>query len=84
MSIPYISGYAFSFDILFATDMNDLTLPKTVEMKFPNPDNMLEFELYISPDEVRFVRLRCSISFCFIELTNSSTNKWLVSVHHAR
>ncbi|KTG06706.1 hypothetical protein cypCar_00023327 [Cyprinus carpio] len=33
-------------------DINELNLPKTCEMVFPDPDDLLNFKLIISPDEV--------------------------------
>ena len=33
-------------------DISELTLPKTCEMDFPDPDDLLNFKLHISPDEV--------------------------------
>jgi len=32
-------------------DINELSLPKTCQMEFPDPDNLLDFKLIISPDE---------------------------------
>ena len=32
-------------------DVNELSLPKTCQMDFPDPDNLLDFKLIISPDE---------------------------------
>uniref|UniRef100_A0A8C1XBH0 NEDD8-conjugating enzyme UBC12 n=1 Tax=Cyprinus carpio TaxID=7962 RepID=A0A8C1XBH0_CYPCA len=32
-------------------DINELNLPKTCEMVFPDPDDLLNFKLIISPDE---------------------------------
>ncbi|KAL7752084.1 NEDD8-conjugating protein ubc12 [Sorochytrium milnesiophthora] len=32
-------------------DMSELDLPKTMSLHFPDPDNLLQFELSISPDE---------------------------------
>ena len=32
-------------------DINELELPKTCETEFPNPDDLLNFKLIISPDE---------------------------------
>uniref|UniRef100_A0A673IPT1 NEDD8-conjugating enzyme UBC12 n=1 Tax=Sinocyclocheilus rhinocerous TaxID=307959 RepID=A0A673IPT1_9TELE len=34
------------------TDINELNLPKTCEMVFPDQDDLLSFKLIISPDEV--------------------------------
>lgn len=41
---------AFSF--LFPSDINELNLPKTCEIVFPDPDDLLNFKLIICPDEV--------------------------------
>ena len=35
------------------SDIRDLELPKTCETEFPDPDDLLNFKLVISPDEVR-------------------------------
>ena len=32
-------------------DINDLELPKTCKAKFEDPDDLLNFEVIISPDE---------------------------------
>jgi ubiquitin-conjugating enzyme E2 M len=37
--------------ILFS-DINDLSLPKTCKIEFPDPDDLLNFKLVIAPDEV--------------------------------
>ena len=36
----------------YLTDINELNLPKTCQMEFPDPDDLLNFKLIISPDEV--------------------------------
>lgn len=41
---------------LSTTDINELNLPKTCHMDFPDPDDLLKFVLYISPDEVSIDR----------------------------
>lgn len=33
-------------------DLNELNLPKTCETEFPDPNDLLNFKLIISPDEV--------------------------------
>ena len=33
-------------------DINELTLPKTCDTEFPDPDNLLSFKVIICPDEV--------------------------------
>ena len=37
---------------LFSSDINELSLPPTCRTEFPDPDDLLNFKLYISPDEV--------------------------------
>lgn len=37
---------------LYSTDISELNLPKTCNTEFPDPDDLLNFKLYISPDEV--------------------------------
>ena len=34
------------------TDIAELNLPKTCQLDFPDPDDLLNFKLIISPDEV--------------------------------
>ena len=34
------------------SDINELSLPKTCQVDFPDPDDLLSFKLIISPDEV--------------------------------
>ena len=36
----------------FLSDINELSLPKTCQVDFPDPDDLLNFKLIISPDEV--------------------------------
>lgn len=38
---------------LICLDINDLSLPKTCKIEFPDPDDLLNFKLVIAPDEVR-------------------------------
>ena len=37
---------------LVLSDINELNLPKTCEINFPDDDDLLNFRLIISPDEV--------------------------------
>ena len=37
---------------LSSTDLADLNLPKTCQIDFPDPDDLLNFQLIITPDEV--------------------------------
>ena len=37
---------------MFFTDLADLNLPKTCQMDFPDPDDLLNFRLVVMPDEV--------------------------------
>lgn len=39
--------------LLSLPDINELNLPKTCEINFPDDDDLLNFRLIISPDEVR-------------------------------
>lgn len=34
------------------SDIGELNLPKTCQTEFPDPDDLLNFKLLISPDEV--------------------------------
>ena len=38
--------------ILCVSDINELNLPKTCQVDFPDPDDLLTFKLIICPDEV--------------------------------
>ncbi|KAG0729689.1 NEDD8-conjugating enzyme Ubc12 [Chionoecetes opilio] len=38
------------------TDINELTLPKTCDTEFPDPDDLLTFKLIICPDEAHSLR----------------------------
>lgn len=38
--------------LFYFSDINELNLPKTCKMEFPEPDDLLNFKLIISPDEV--------------------------------
>lgn len=40
------------FLIIILKDINELTLPKTCQIDFPDKDDLLNFKLYIYPDEV--------------------------------
>ena len=35
------------------SDIAELNLPKTCQLDFPDPDDLLNFRLIISPDEVK-------------------------------
>ncbi len=52
-----ISFYTFNVNLIWKTkqtnkDMNELTLPKTCQLDFPDKDDLLNFKLIICPDEV--------------------------------
>lgn len=53
-------------EFLFHSDVNELNLPKTCQMEFPDPDDLLNFKLIICPDEV----------------SNCSTNIYLSIISH--
>ena len=38
--------------LIIFIDINELSLPKTCQVEFPDPDELLHFKLIISPDEV--------------------------------
>ena len=42
----------FVLDISLLADINELSLPKTCNVEFPDPDDLLSFKLTICPDEV--------------------------------
>ena len=37
----------------YSLDIAELNLPKTCQLDFPDPDDLLNFKLIICPDEVR-------------------------------
>lgn len=43
-------------------DINELSLPPTCRIEFPDPDDLLNFRLYICPDEVNFLLTLCGCS----------------------
>ena len=47
-----VTEYSFT-----ALDLADLNLPKTCQMDFPDPDDLLNFRLVIMPDEVNIYSL---------------------------
>ena len=46
-----LDGVLYYTCVCFA-DLADLNLPKTCQMDFPDPDDLLNFRLVIMPDEV--------------------------------
>lgn len=38
-------------DLFYCLDINELTLPRTCDTSFPDPDDLLNFKLIICPDE---------------------------------
>ena len=64
MEIYQTSYNFFTYDFFFKyfSDVNELTLPNTCEIDFPDPDNLLVFKLIICPDEVSLVAIEiCSV-----------------------
>lgn len=57
--------------VIFDTDINELSLPKTCQIVFPDPDDLLTFKLTICPDEVS-----CSMFILSVFLNR-------ISVYHA-
>lgn len=49
--------------VLLFLDINELNLPKTCNTEFPDPDDLLQFKLIISPDEGFYRGGRFSFSF---------------------
>ena len=49
--MPQIAQSKFSS--FFFSDLSELVLPKTCQTEFPDHDDILNFKLIISPDEVR-------------------------------
>ena len=57
--------------IIFISDINDLSLPKTCKIEFPDPDDLLNFKLVIAPDEVHVNSItKFTIGFVSNYLTN--------------
>ena len=48
--------------ICCASDINELSLPKTCQVEFPDSDDLLTFKLIISPDEVSKSQIVCSFA----------------------
>jgi len=44
-----------SRSLLIFADITELSLPNTMRMAFPNPDDLLNFTLTIEPDEGSFI-----------------------------
>lgn len=60
--------FILTIKTLFFADINELNLPKTCQMEFPDQDDLLNFKLIISPDEVgmKCNQLYSSFNFFFI------------------
>lgn len=51
---PFLSTFlSISFLCCVNPDINELNLPKTCDISFSDPDDLLNFKLVICPDEVR-------------------------------
>ena len=54
-------------------DIAELNLPKTCQLDFPDPDDLLNFKLIICPDEVRrlcsLTCVKCIVLFHDVKLT---------------
>lgn len=54
--------------IILVADINDLSLPKTCNTDFPDPDDLLAFKLIICPDEgIKLNSIFLHNSNCFAE-----------------
>ena len=49
---PFFALLCIDTAFLFSADLADLNLPKTCQIDFPDPDDLLNFQLIITPDEV--------------------------------
>ena len=49
---------------MITTDIAELNLPKTCQLDFPDPDDLLNFKLIISPDEVSTVSGVAMVTCC--------------------
>lgn len=47
---------------LLFSDINELNLPKTCQVDFPDPDDLLNFKVIISPDEVCILCMSVSVT----------------------
>ena len=54
------------------TDLADLNLPKTCQMDFPDPDDLLNFSLVIMPDEVHKYNQCMMLSWIVLTLLTST------------
>jgi hypothetical protein len=54
---------------MIVTDIAELNLPKTCQLDFPDPDDLLNFKLIISPDEVstvsRVAKVVCTLHIMY-------------------
>lgn len=56
----------------YFTDLADLNLPKTCQMDFPDPDDLLNFSLVIMPDEVGKYNQCMALSWIVFALLTST------------
>lgn len=73
LSTPYLPlSWPISLLCCENPDINELNLPKTCDISFSDPDDLLNFKLVICPDEVR-ARLTG-----FSGTAGDTTSSWLV------
>ena len=69
----YTKRMKIANSLLFTSisDINELTLPKTCQVDFPDPDDLLNFKLIISPDEVNHSIFKCKrmCTFLFVPMS---------------
>ena len=59
----YVYKYMY-YNVLLCADLADLNLPKTCQIDFPDPDDLLNFRLVITPDEVHVHVHTCYCTMC--------------------
>lgn len=55
MAVSYTDEVVITAKLLVLVDLADLNLPKTCQIEFPDSDDLLNFKLIITPDEVSTV-----------------------------
>ena len=59
------------------SDINELSLPKTCQTEFADPDDLLTFKLIISPDEVTPCHISTSAQ-CSDNVTHSAASYMII------
>lgn len=67
---------------MIITDIAELNLPKTCQLDFPDPDDLLNFKLIISPDEVSTVSavaIVCTSLYMYVD-ASGRLQQWGLSL----